>query len=434
MGLLVKPPSLSVLGRRSSTNQDTNEIHLAIERFSTLGKNRGRSKRRWKNQKQKRRRRHEAREGGQEHGYRINTGGVKIAGFKSQRIVLHDQTPNSDTDTMPSEGTLADDNMILLSVGRECIDDKDTKFHRGKKFRSCNERETVEYHQGDSTEKAKGDSFGRLYILSRVREAQRSSHSRSNSTFAKMFNKFGQNRRLEVSSASTDHKSLNKSLPRRPSTESTEIYHSCSSSIFDFDEDDDDDDDDDYSDGEIHGTTQGSVSGREHNKIFDFDKNVEDEQLDPIFVSDELDSLNGVSNSFGTESDAIDDASSHDENMDDEARLDTRCKCDLSSENKERKKYSNFTDTASQAIKDKVGNKKVSIDGQSHQVEQKSLSRESETLLVRNHDKRNELAWTRCAARNWKQPVDFPISQSRRQESVEDVKDDGYAENMFSRW
>jgi hypothetical protein len=45
---------------------------------------------------------------------------------------------------------------------------------------------------------------------------------------------------------------------------------------------------------------------------------------------------------------------------------------------------------------------------------------EPEQLWVRNHDKRNELAWVRCAARNRKRPMDFPISKCRKQPQEND--------------
>ncbi len=306
----------------------------------------------------------------------------------------------------------------------------DVNLGRGVEKGDC---EDEGHLMGDGEENIKDHYFHRLSVLSRARAASRSARSRRSSKFARIIGNFGQNRGVSHSSVvSKKNECHDEKFCRRPPEGLAKTYDS-NSSLFDFDEEEDDT----YGKGEIHGTAQEFISGKEDKSIFEFDTNLDDEELDPIFVSDELDPLDDITKPFVDESDEnkmVDTTS--DENLGEEKVRDERIHdCDVICEKEEEDETTICASNKNiQYRKDEIDGKVPNV-GQYPVIQPNSLSREPEPLWVKNCDKRNELAWVRCAARSRKRPMNFPIARECKQkEPVEIAKEEDSSEKMCAPW
>lgn len=415
MGLLVKPSSISVGG--SPSNQDATDLPLKIENFPTAEKNRGRSKKRWKKKNQTRRRTHETKGDCDEFSsHRSRTRSSDFGTQRTVRTVLLSEISESDSETVSPEGIPQEEHIAAAKVNLRRGDEKGDGEDEG-------------HHKGDEKENTKDHYFNRLSVLSKARAASRSARSRRSTKFARIIGNFGQNRGVSNSSVSNNnkcHQECNENFCRRPSAGLTEAFGS-KSSLFDFDEEEDDT----YEKGEIHGTAQEFISGKEDKSIFEFETNINDEELDPIFVSDELDPLDDVTQSFVNERNenvvirAPGDEKLGEEKVRDESTDDCEVSCEKEEED----------ETTHCASNKDIKNRKDVINGKNPAIQPNSLSGQPEPLWVKNRDKRNELAWARCAARSRRQPKSFPITRECKQkEPVEVAKGEDYSEKMCAPW
>jgi len=408
MGLLVKPSSISIGGRPS--NQDVNGLPLEIENFPTAEKNRGRSKKRWKKKTETRSRTHETKASCDERSsHRSRTRSSDFGTQRTVRTVLFSEISESDSETfIPQEEHIAAAN-VNLGRGNEKGDGEDEGHDKG-----VEKQNTTDVY------------YNRLSVLSRARAVSRSARSRRSSKFARIIGYLGQNRGVSNSSVSNNnecHEERKEKFCPRSSAGSTEAYDG-NSSLFDFDEEEDDT----YEKGEIHGTAQEFISGKEDKSIFEFETNSNDEELDPVFVSDELDPLDDVRKSFANERNEIEtvDTTSDEKLGEEKVRDDVSCE----------KEEEDETTLCVRNTDIQHRNDEINGDvGQTPAIQPNSLSREPKPLLVKNRDKRNELAWVRCAARSRKRPMNFPIARECKQkEPVEVAKEVDYSENMCAPW
>ena len=486
MGLLVKTSPLSIR-RRSSKKKDGGgvrrnidqsvldsntidtlvcEVHHRDDKFPSVEKNCDRSKKRWKKKKKSRTASETKASPHGRHGYHKRSQGMtRCIDFDSQRTFPLSDASDCESLTVTSEMTTPNDSryvqndiIVAMTDAFECVARVDHNF-------SGDNEDDREDDEEDGNKKNRFN--GRLSIFSKDKTASKSSHSSFSSTFSRIIGKLAS---ISRNNGLDDEKATKcRDEGKEGRERSRESY------ILDLDVEQNNA----VEGGEIEGTSRDSPRGKMSDSIFKFNSNAKDEELDPIFVSGlniyESDSENSSMPSISLVDGIDDKLSDSDESvLDNEASQNTGSGANISGREVSSIEQTSVTKPRSLSttpvplwirndnkrnelalircaapnrrqptglpIARKDRRKVVEGKNESQNVKQtvgtkpRSPSTNPTPLWVRNHDKRNELAWIRCAARNRRRPTEFPIAQKRRTQVVEGKDESHNADTVFFPW